>query len=177
LRASDVVVPNGASAVRAPTLEARAAIAAVCAALVLPFTSGQPVHVKLLWIAVVLALVGHALLLLGEYKSRQRAGYAGKFAEYVSMTFYRPHLTPSPAMHGYPSTVEAAYDELIEKEMHGNLSDADAERLSSVRDVINQIDRLTLTNDIQTDRLDMIGDELARIRAEIQEYQGNRNPG
>lgn len=67
----------------------------------------------------------------------------------------------------YPSALEAEYDALIEKKLNRTLTTVEACRLQDVRNVIAEIDRLTLTNDIRTERLNHIETELAEIRAEI----------
>ena len=68
----------------------------------------------------------------------------------------------------YPEALEAAYSALIDKELEGNLTEAEACRLQDICNVIAEIDRLTLVDDIRTQRLDQIEAELAAIRAEIE---------
>lgn len=68
----------------------------------------------------------------------------------------------------YPSTLELEYDALIEKELHGALTEAEALRLQKVCHIFAEIDELTLQGDIRTQRLDQIEAQLADIRAEIE---------
>ena len=59
------------------------------------------------------------------------------------------------------------YDILIEKKLNRTLTDAEACRLQDVRNVIAEINRLTMTNDIRTERLHETEMELTAIRDEI----------
>lgn len=68
----------------------------------------------------------------------------------------------------YPSAIEAEYDALVDKELHGTLNAAEAVRLEDVCKVIAEIDRLTLNSDIRTQRLNQIETELHHIRSEIE---------
>lgn len=68
----------------------------------------------------------------------------------------------------YPSALEAEYDALIEKKLDRSLTEAEACRLLDIRNVIAEIDRLTLSNDIRMQRLDQLETELADLRAEIE---------
>ena len=67
----------------------------------------------------------------------------------------------------YPSVLEAEYDALIEKKLNRTLTTAEACRLQDAHNVIAEIDRLTLSNDVRTERLNQIETELAEVRAEI----------
>ena len=71
-------------------------------------------------------------------------------------------------MRRYPSRLEAEYDVLIVKKLNRTLTEAEACRLQDIRNVIAEIDRLTLTDDIRVQRLDQIEAELAQLRAEIE---------
>jgi hypothetical protein len=68
----------------------------------------------------------------------------------------------------YPSALEAEYDTLIDKELHCTLTEAEALRLQDICNVIAEIDRLTLSNDIRVQRLDQIEANLSQLRAEIE---------
>ena len=68
----------------------------------------------------------------------------------------------------YPSALEAEYDALIDKELHGMLTDEEQSRLQDVRSVIAEIDRLTLSNDIRIQRLNQIHTELGRLRQQVE---------
>ena len=67
----------------------------------------------------------------------------------------------------YPSVIEAEYDALIDKKLNRTLTIAEACRLQDIRNVIAEIDRLTLSNDIRTERLNQVEAELNQIRVEI----------
>ena len=71
------------------------------------------------------------------------------------------------SLRRYPSVLEAEYEVLIDKELHCTLSEAESLRLQDICRIIEDIDRLTLSNDIRTQRLEQIGAELAQIRVEI----------
>lgn len=68
----------------------------------------------------------------------------------------------------YPSILEAEYNVLIDKELHGTLTEVETVRLQDICNIIAEIDRLTLTDDIRMQRLDQIEAELAQLRAEIE---------
>jgi hypothetical protein len=68
----------------------------------------------------------------------------------------------------YPSALEAEYDILVDKEMDGTLTASETCRLQDICHVIAEIDRLTLSKDVRTRRLDQIEAELADIRKEIE---------
>lgn len=68
----------------------------------------------------------------------------------------------------YPSTLEAEYDALVDKELHGTLTNAETLRLQDICNVIAEIDRLTLSNDIRNQRLNQVNADLAQLRAEIE---------
>lgn len=68
----------------------------------------------------------------------------------------------------YPSAIEAEYDLLIEKELHGTLTMEDACRLQEVCRLIDDIDRFVLKDDIRMKQLDKIEVELKQLRAEIE---------
>ncbi|HLK55323.1 MAG TPA: hypothetical protein VKU00_02085 [Chthonomonadaceae bacterium] len=67
----------------------------------------------------------------------------------------------------YPSVLEAEYDTLIDKELHGTLTETEALRLEAICQVIAEIDRLTLSSDPRTERLQQLETELDQIRTEI----------
>ena len=67
----------------------------------------------------------------------------------------------------YPSTLEAEYDALIDKELHGALTKAENLRLQDICSVIAEIDRLTLSNNMRNQRFDQVEAELAQLRTEI----------
>jgi len=56
----------------------------------------------------------------------------------------------------------------LSKKIDRTLSAEEACRLQEVRDVINEIDRLTLKDDIRMRQLDKIEAELIQLRAEIE---------
>lgn len=68
----------------------------------------------------------------------------------------------------YPSILEAEYDALIEKKLDRTLTEAETSRLQDIRNVIAEIDRLTLSNDIRMQRLNQVEAELTQLRAEIE---------
>jgi hypothetical protein len=68
----------------------------------------------------------------------------------------------------YPSALEAEYDVLVDKELHGTLTKAETLRLQDICNVIAEVDRLTLSNDIRNQRLDQVEAELAQLRTEIE---------
>ena len=68
----------------------------------------------------------------------------------------------------YPSALEAEYHSLVDKELHGTLTEEEASRLQDICNVIAEIDRLTLSNDVRTQGLNRIEAELAEIRKEIE---------
>ncbi len=67
----------------------------------------------------------------------------------------------------YPSIIEAAYDDLVAKELHSTLTEAEAIRLKDICQVIADIDRLTLSDDIRVERLNQVESVLIHLRAEI----------
>ena len=68
----------------------------------------------------------------------------------------------------YPSALEAEYDALVDKELHGTLTNAETLRLQDICRVIAEIDRLTLSDDIRNRGLDQVEADLARLRTEIE---------
>lgn len=76
--------------------------------------------------------------------------------------------TPVELLHRYPPALEAEYQALIDKELDRTLSEEEAVRLQDICNVIAEIDRLTLTNDIRTQRLNQLEAELAQLREEIE---------
>lgn len=68
----------------------------------------------------------------------------------------------------YPSVVEAEYETLVDRELHGTLNEEEACRLHDICNIIAEIDRITLPNDIRTHRLNQIETELNNLRAEIE---------
>lgn len=70
----------------------------------------------------------------------------------------------------YPSALEAEYEALIEKEMHGTLTAAEARRLAVTCQIIAAIDSITLGNDVRALRLDQLQHELSQIQAEVDLY-------
>ena len=68
----------------------------------------------------------------------------------------------------YPSALEAEYDTLVDKELHGALTNAETLRLQDISSVIAEIDRLTLSNDMRNQRLALLEADLAQLRTEIE---------
>jgi hypothetical protein len=83
----------------------------------------------------------------------------------VELTISDPTGTTS---RRYPTILESEYDKLIEKKLDRTLTAADACRLQEIRNVIAEIDRLTLADDIRVQRLNQIDAELAQLREEIE---------
>jgi len=68
----------------------------------------------------------------------------------------------------YPSALEAEYDALTDKELHSTLTKVEALRLQDICSVIAEIDRLTLSDDVRSQRLEQVEAELAQLRTEIE---------
>ena len=68
----------------------------------------------------------------------------------------------------YPSALEAEYDALVDKELHCTLTKAESLRLQDICSVIAEIDRLTLSNDVRSQRFDQVESELVQLRTEIE---------
>ena len=68
----------------------------------------------------------------------------------------------------YPSALEVEYDALVDKELHGALTAVESLRLQDICNVIAEIDRLTLSNDIRNQRLYQAEAELVQLRTEIE---------
>lgn len=83
----------------------------------------------------------------------------------VELLVTDPSVKPFPH---YPSVLEAEYHTLVDKELHGTLTAEETCRLQDICNVIAEIDRLTLSDDIRTQRLRQVEDELAEIRKEIE---------
>src|SRR5258708_6185589 len=83
----------------------------------------------------------------------------------VKLTITDPSVEP---FRRYPPALDAEYNALVGKELNGTLTAEEACRLQDICNVIVEIDRLTLSNDIRMQRLDQIEAELAEIRAEIE---------
>ena len=77
-------------------------------------------------------------------------------------------VSPVETDHRHPSGLEAEYDLLIDKELHGMLTEAEAFRLQDICHVIAETDRLALADDIRVQQRDRIEAELARLRQEIE---------
>jgi hypothetical protein len=76
--------------------------------------------------------------------------------------------TSAVSIRRYPSRLEAEYQALIDRQLHGGLNPAEAIRLQDICHVIEEIDRLTLSGDRRTVRLNQIEQEVAQIRATIE---------
>ncbi len=75
---------------------------------------------------------------------------------------------PAPARSPYPAAIESEYQILIDKKLHRRLTNEEAVRLQDIKNIINEIDRVTLADDIRTRQLNFVEAELERLRIEIE---------
>ena len=68
----------------------------------------------------------------------------------------------------YPDALNAEYRFLIGKKLDSTLTEEEAIRLEDIRNVINEIDRLTNPTPIRDQQLDIIEAKLMDIRAKIE---------